>query len=86
MAWPLPRRGFHGRVSGPGFDIENDTDAVGYGKHIPDPFAGIGFTIESREHGWRLDIGASLWHYLAEGHIHKGIEQPILVYLNWPIN
>jgi len=85
MAWPLPRRGFKGRVSGPGFSVEGDTDEVGNGIHIPDPFVGVGFSIESRQHGWRVDVGASLWLYLAENKIHEGTDPPLFIHMNFPL-
>lgn len=86
MAWPLPRVGFHGQVTGPGFSVEGDSESAGKGTHIPDPFAGVGFTIESREHGWRLDVGASLWFILYEDKVHEGIDPPLFIHMNWPIN
>lgn len=85
LAWPLPHRGFHGRITGPGFSLEGDTESAGNRKHIPDPFAGMGFTLESRQHGWRFDIGASLWLGLLEGKVHKGNDPPLFAHISWPL-
>jgi hypothetical protein len=90
-AWPLPRRGFSGEVSGPGFDVSGNTDDAGNGTHIPDPFFGIGFTIEGKSPedkspGWRLDIGTSLWLYVFEGKTHEGIDPPIFIHFSLPLD
>lgn len=77
--WPVPRRGFYGRLRFDGFD----ESGVGAGKHIPDAFAGIGFSIEQPEQRWKIDIGASLYYLLAEGSIHKGVSRPLFVSVSW---
>lgn len=94
-AWPLPRRGFSGEVSGPGFNISGDTDETGNGTHIPDPFFGFGFTIEGADHsasnsahkqaGWRLDIGTSLWLYVFENKTHEGLDPPFFIHFSLPL-
>jgi len=84
VAWPLPRQGFNGRIAGPGFDIEGDSEAAGNGRHIPDGFAGIGFDVESTEHRWRVDIGASLWLLLVESRAHEGVDSPVFLHFNIP--
>jgi hypothetical protein len=86
MAWPLPRRGFHGQISGPGFSIEGDSESAGRGRHIPDGFAGIGFGIESVKHRWRVDVGASLWLLLAENKGHEGVDPPLFLHFNMPFH
>jgi hypothetical protein len=86
IAWPLPRRGFRGRVSGPGFSVDGDSKAAGQGRHIPDGFAGVGFAVEGAERGWRIDVGASLWLFLAEDKGHEGVDPPLFVHFNLPIN
>ena len=85
LAWPLPRRGFQGQLSGPGFHAEGDTETAGTGRHIPDGFAGLGFAIESVAHHWRVDVGASLWLYLAENKGHEGVDAPLFVHVNLPL-
>jgi hypothetical protein len=79
VAWPLPRTGFKGRFTGPGFDIQSDTDANGIGKHIPDPYVGLGYFLEHRRSGVRVDIGASLYHYVVEPLLHTGIDPIVSV-------
>jgi len=86
MAWPLPRRGFHGLISGPDFELAGDSKTAGTGTNIPDGFAGAGFAIESAKHRWRVDVGASLWIYLAENKGHEGIDPPLYVHFNMPLN
>jgi len=84
LAWPFPHRGFHGHITGPGFDLEGDSDQAGNGKHIPDPFGGVGLTVESVQKRWRLDLGSSLWLFLVEGQVHKGNNPPLFVHFSWP--
>lgn len=86
LAWPVPRRGFHGQISGPGFRVEGDSETAGTGRHIPDGFAGVGFAIESAARRWRVDVGASLWLYLAENKGHEGVDPPLFVYVNLPLD
>jgi len=86
LAWPTPRRGFQGQLSGPGFQLEGDSEAAGTGRHIPDGFAGLGFAIESVAHRWRVDVGASVWLYLAENKGHEGVDPPLYVHFNVPLN
>ena len=79
LAWPLPRQGFYGHLSYPGFEQAG----TGEGKHIPDTFAGLGFTLAGPQQEWRIDIGASLYYFLAEGRIHKGVTQPLFLNISW---
>jgi hypothetical protein len=85
IAQPQPRRGFHGRIEGPGFVIDNHSKANGKGRHIPDGFTGLGFTVESAEHGWSIDLGASLWLLLVEDGVHEGIDPPLLLRFTHPL-
>lgn len=82
---PLPRAGFKGRISGPGFDISGDSGEAGKGKHIPDPFLGFGFSVESRKTGWRVDLGATAYMFGAEGAIHRGVDLPVYVTFSFPL-
>jgi hypothetical protein len=86
VAWPQPRRGLSGRLSGPDFAVEGDSQSAGRGTHIPDGFAGVGFTVESVARGWSVDVGASLSLLLLEGELHKGIDPPLFVRLTLPIH
>jgi len=86
LAWPVPRRGFQGQINGPGFQLEGDSETAGTGRHIPDGFAGLGFAIESVARRWRVDVGASLWLYLAENKGHEGVDPPLYVHFTVPLN
>lgn len=78
-AYPGPRRGFYGQVSGPDFSYEGKSSA----KHIPDFYSGAGFTIESARSHWRIDLGATLYFLTTESHIKNGTEPRL--YLSWSI-
>jgi hypothetical protein len=86
VAWAMPRTGFKGRLTGPGFDIQSDTDAIGNGKHIPDPDIGLGYVLEHQRSGVRLDLGASLHSYLIEPLIHTGIDPVLFVNISIPLS
>ncbi len=82
---PMPRKGFSGRLQLPGFDQSGDTDSVGNGTHIPDPFIGVGFSIADAKNNWQIDIGASAYYFLTEGLIHRGIEKPLFINMTWAL-
>jgi len=79
-AWPLPREGFQGRLTADNLDLSGDTSSAGFGSHIPDPYLGFGYTLEHKNSGWRVDLGAMLNFLALESVVHKGIDAP--VYLN----
>jgi hypothetical protein len=83
LAVPLPRRGFQGHITGPGFDIHGDTADVGMGKHFGDPSVTLGLDVTYTP--WRLtvDLGTTLTQWLLEPHIHKGIEQNWILSAQW---
>ena len=85
FALPLPRKGFAGRFSGADFDYQNDTSALGNGKHIPDGYFGVGYFLESNKTGLRIDIGASLFSYLSEPKGHRGVTAPLLLNVSMPL-
>lgn len=80
---PLPKRGWIGRITGPGFDISGDTKVVGNGSHMGDGFAGLGLDILHEPSGLSVDIGTSIYQALFEGNIHKGIDKVFLVNVSW---
>ncbi len=82
-ALPLPRQGFVGRITGPGFDLSGDTGSVGRGLHLGDGYVGAGVIFEHTRSGFGVDLGATLYHYGAEQVIHKGIDQPIVINFTW---
>ena len=82
-ALPLPRRGFVGRITGPGFDLSGDTGSAGRGLHMGDGYVGAGLVFEHARSGFGIDLGATLYHFGAERVIHKGINQPIVLNFTW---
>lgn len=80
---PLPKRGWRGRMDGPGFDISGDTDEAGYGKHMGDPFVGLGFGVTWLPMHLTLDAGALLTQLVVEPRIHQGVERAWLLNLTW---
>lgn len=80
---PVPHRGWRGRITGPGFDVAGDTDAIGRGKHMGDPFAGFGFGITYAPWNLTMDAGASLNQLLLEPRIHDGVDRAWLLNFDW---
>lgn len=80
FAFPWPRRGIVGHITGPGFDLRGNTEDVGAGKHFGDPSLTLGLDVTYRP--WRLtvDLGTTLTQRLLEPQIHDGIHQ------NWVIS
>jgi len=74
LAWPIPRRGFVGHITGPGFDIHGDTADVGNGKHFGDPSVTLGFDVTYEPAHLTLGLGTLISQRLLEPHIHRGIE------------
>ncbi len=82
FANPLPRVGFEGEISGPGFVQAGDSAAAGQGTHIPDTYFGVGYSLEKKSSGWRFEVGGLLYSLLFEPTIHSGVDSPILVSLS----
>jgi len=78
-AWPLPPRALRGRIIGPGFDVGGSTDAVGNGKHVGEPFLRPGLVLTYRPLGLSVDLGSSLSQAFVERLTHKGIDQNLVV-------
>ncbi len=63
--------------------MSGDTDTIGRGKHMGDPFAGFGLGVTYSP--WRLtmDAGALLDQALVEPRIHKGVDRAWLINFSW---
>lgn len=80
VAYPLPRVGFKGSFYGGGTNQSSNSEAVGKGTHIPDPFIGLGLSMEDPESKWIYEIGASLYTFFLEGNLfHRGLGSPIFL-------
>jgi hypothetical protein len=81
-AWPLPPRGLrsHNRA---GFEINGSTDTVGNGKHVGEPFLGLGLVLTYRPLGLSVDLGSSLSQAFVERLTHKGIDQNLVVSIEY---
>ncbi len=79
LALPLPRVGFEGRIQGPGFDYSGDTDAALGRKNIPDMYAGLGYSLEHKVSGIRLELGGLLYSALIEPLLHEDTGTPIYI-------
>lgn len=83
LAWPIPRRGFVGRITGPGFDLHGDTADVGAGKHFGDPSLTLGLDLLYLPAHFSIDLGALVTQRWLEPLIHDGIESNWLLSCQW---
>lgn len=83
LAYPIPRRGFAGHITGPGFDISGNTEAAGEGKHFGDPSVTLGLTLTYLPAHLSVDLGTFLSQALLESRIHRGIERNLLLSFSW---
>jgi hypothetical protein len=83
LAYPLPRRGVVGHITGPDFDITGDTAASGNGKHFGDPSVTLGLDLTYRPAGLTVDIGTLLSQWLLEPLIHDGIDRNVVLSVTW---
>ncbi len=80
---PIPKRSWVGRLTGPGFDVSGDTNSVGNGKHMGDPFSGFGLAVQHLPSGLAIDIGATVNQFFLEKKVHKGIDHDVVVSVSW---
>jgi hypothetical protein len=83
VAWPLPRRGVVGHITGPGFDLHGDTAEVGAGKHFGDPSVTIGLDITYLPAHFTVDVGMLVTQHYFEQFIHEGIDANWLLSCVW---
>lgn len=79
LAIPLPRRGFQGRITGPGFDLSGDVGSAGHGKRFGDLSVTLGLDGTYKPWGLTFDFGSLVTQALLESVIHKGIDQNWLI-------
>jgi hypothetical protein len=83
LAYPLPRRGFQGHITGPGFDISGNTEQAGAGKHFGDPSVTLGLTLTYLPAHLSFDVGTFVSQALLESTVHRGIERNLLLSFSW---
>lgn len=83
IAWPTPRRGVAGRITGPGFDLAGNTETNGEGKHFGDPSVTFGCDVTYLPWNVTFDVGTTLTQAVLEPQIHKGIEQDLMLQVWW---
>ncbi len=85
VAWPLPRRGVAGRITGPAFDLRGDTATNARGTHFGDPSLTVGWDFTYRPLGLTVDVGTVVSQALLERVIHKGAGQNWVLSLRWDL-
>jgi hypothetical protein len=82
-AWPNPRRGVVGHITGPGFDLAGDTESAGHGAHFGDPSITIGFDVTCVPAHLTIDVGTLVTQALLEPVVHKGIDSNWVLSADW---
>lgn len=72
---PIPRRGFVGAISGPGFSSSGNSGTAGYGKYVSDQLLTAGCAITHGRSGLTFDLGTTLVQYLLEPFTHNGVDK-----------
>lgn len=83
LAVPFPRRGILTRITGPGFDLSGDTDAVGNGKHFGDASLALGVNATYEPWGLSVDLGSTLTQATLERLVHVGIDTNWTLAVGW---
>jgi hypothetical protein len=83
LAVPFPRRGIQTHITGPGFDLRGDTDAVGNGKHFGDASLALGVDATFEPWGLSVDLGSTLTQATLERIVHTGIDSNWSLALGW---
>lgn len=83
FAYPMPRHGIRGHITGPDFDISGDTASAGNGKHFGDPSVTLGLTITYLPAHLSIDAGTFLTQAFLEQKIHRGIDSNWLLSVSW---
>ena len=82
-AWPNPRYGVVGHITGPGFDLHGDTEEAGEGAHFGDPSLTLGLDVTYLPAHFSVDLGTLVTQRLLEPIAHKGIETNWVLSCQW---
>ena len=82
-AWPNPRRGVAGHITGPGFDLAGDTESAGHGAHFGDPSITLGYDVTYLPAHLTVDVGTVVTQALVEPVVHKGIDTNWVLSAEW---
>ena len=83
FAWPNPRRGVVGHITGPGFDLHGDQETAGAGVHFGDPSVTLGFDVTYLPAHLTVDVGTLVTQALVEPVVHKGIDTNWVISFQW---
>jgi len=82
VVMPLPRRGFEGRITGPGFDIAGSTADRG-NTPFGDPSLTFGFNVTYVPWHLTIDLGSTITQALLESKIHEGVNRNLMLVASW---
>ena len=80
---PTPRRGFAGRITGPGFDLAGDSESAGNGAHFGDALLSFGLQITYRPAHLTIDLGATASQAALTPINKRGIDRNIVLCVQW---
>jgi hypothetical protein len=82
-AWPNPRYGVVGHITGPGFDLHGDTEEAGEGVHFGDPSLTLGLDVTYLPAHFSVDLGTLVTQRLLEPIAHIGIDANWVLSCQW---
>jgi hypothetical protein len=82
-ALPIPRQGFAGHITGPGFELSGDSGTAGNGKHFGDSSLTLGLQVTYRPARLSIDLGTVLSQALLVPLNKRGITHNVIVSVHW---
>lgn len=80
---PTPRRGFAGRITGPGFDLAGDSASAGNGAHFGDSSVSLGLQLTYRPAHLTIDIGSTATQAVLVPINKHGIDKNLVIGVQW---
>ena len=80
---PVARRGFAGRITGPGFEFAGDSASAGNGAHFGDTTFSLGLQILYRPAHLSIDVGSTLTQAVLVPLNKRGIDKNIAFCVQW---
>ena len=83
FALPIPRRGFAGHITGPGFDLTGDSARAGNGEHFGDSSLTVGVQVTYQPANLSIDLGTIASQAVLVPVNKHGITRNLLVSIQW---
>ena len=81
--FPIPRQGFAGHITGPGFELSGDSGSAGNGKHFGDTSLTFGLQLTYRPAHLTVDVGTLVSQALLVPFNKRGITRNLIASVQW---